>query len=170
MSLKVTIKSDTNWGGAGNGTIVIVNEGNTSIDNWSANIKIDGDLNIQECWNVSFTKTSNIFSFSGKDWNKNISAKQEITSGFSYNGTGVFTQSSIHTPQSTQPTKPQTPQQPQQPQQPQSQPKPPSTSVSGCKYSIDIVKTDYNLKTASLMITNVSDSTCLLYTSDAADE
>lgn len=141
MSIKTNIQSDTNWGNAGNGTLTFVNEGSSSVNNWSVDMKVDGSLNIQECWNVSFVKTADGYKFSGKDWNKVISSKQTITSGFSYTGTGKFT-FSIVSDTATTPTTTPTP-----------TPTPPLTNK---KYKVSIVKLDNALKTAVLKVTNIT--------------
>jgi len=138
MSIKTVISSDTNWGNAGNGTVTFFNEGTTTVNNWTVTVKVQGSLNIQECWNASFVKTTDGYTFSGKDWNKNIASKQTVTSGFSYTGTGKFTfttdstSNSTNTPTTTNP------------------------DITNKKYKVSIVKVDDTQKTAALKVTNIS--------------
>lgn len=145
MSIKTVITSDTNWGNAGNGTVTFFNEGTASVNNWTVTVKVQGSLNIQECWNASFVKTEDGYIFSGKDWNKNIASKQTITSGFSYTGTGKFT----FTTDGTNSTNTNN--------TPVLNPTPtPTPDITKKKYKVSIVKIDNSLKTASLKITNIS--------------
>lgn len=134
MSIKTVISADTNWGNAGSGTMSFSNEGTTTVNNWTVTVKVQGSLNIQECWNASFVKTADGYIFSGKDWNKNIAPKQTITSGFSYIGTGKFTFTTDST--TTTPTINQ--------------------DITNKRYKVSIVKVDNKLKTATLKVTNVS--------------
>lgn len=146
MALKITITSDSNWGDSGNGTISLTNEGSSQVSNWSIKVKIQGSLDIQECWNMSVVKDVDGFTLTGKEWNRTIDAKQTITSGFSYKGTGKFTYtttSSTSTSSSNQ----------------SSVAIPPTTNTSNTsplKYKIAISKIDVKTKKAFFSVSNVS--------------
>lgn len=91
MNLLVSLTSDENWVGGGNGTITITNNGSSDLTNWSFNL-VTNNFTLTQIWQLKITSTpgTNSILISPNDWNPTIKASETLSSGFSYNGVQFF--------------------------------------------------------------------------------
>ena len=90
MNLQVSLNSDLHWGTGGNGTITIVNLGE-SITNWSLSL-ITKNFTINQFWQFIIQQqgTPNNIIALPNAWNNILGKGATITSGFAYTGSSQF--------------------------------------------------------------------------------
>lgn len=91
LNLTVSIKSTSNWGTGGNGTITITNNGRLSISNWSFQLNTLNFV-IQNFWTLTMKGTGSNITVGPPYWSTTLKPSETISSGFSYSGSSSILQ------------------------------------------------------------------------------
>lgn len=72
---------DSKWDGAYNGSIILTNTGNETIDNWM--ISFESENNIVNIWNAKiYSHEDNLYKIKNDTWNQDIKPGQSVSFGF----------------------------------------------------------------------------------------
>lgn len=86
LNFKVNIKNSQFWGAGGNGQIVITNNSDKPISNWSFTLETKNFI-IQSFWSLGMKGSGNSIIVIPPSWGSTIAPGISITSGFGYIGT-----------------------------------------------------------------------------------
>jgi GH18 family chitinase len=83
--MEVSIDLTSTWDNGGTGKIKVMNTTDTTLYNWSFQMKI---LNVStiDFWNVSSTKNGDTYTISGLSWNPSLLSNRFVESNFNFTG------------------------------------------------------------------------------------